>query len=108
MHGASCRKNSVQTINENGEVVRAIDADVLRQEISAAVVEGAQERYLNAKRRDAITHHGVSMSKAPLLRSRRGNFSDESVDHSVSLAVKKFIKWQCFSFLSTDLFPPTT
>lgn len=31
--------------NENGEVVRAIDADVLRQEISAAVVEGPQERY---------------------------------------------------------------
>ena len=31
--------------NENGEVVRAIDADILRQEISAAVVEGPQERY---------------------------------------------------------------
>ena len=34
-----------ETINENGEVVRAVDADILRQEISAAVVEGAQERY---------------------------------------------------------------
>ena len=34
-----------ETINENGEVVRAIDADVLRQEISSAVVEGNQERY---------------------------------------------------------------
>ncbi len=34
-----------ETINEDGEVVRAIDADVLRQEISAVVVEGAQERY---------------------------------------------------------------
>ena len=34
-----------ETKNENGEVVRAIDADVLRQEISAAVVEGSQERY---------------------------------------------------------------
>lgn len=34
-----------ETINEDGEVVRAIDADVLRQEISATVVEGAQERY---------------------------------------------------------------
>lgn len=30
-----------ETINEDGEVVRAIDADVLRQEISAVVVEGA-------------------------------------------------------------------
>ena len=34
-----------ETINEDGEVVRAIDADILRQEISAVVVEGAQERY---------------------------------------------------------------
>ncbi len=34
-----------ETINENGEIVRAIDADVLRQEISASVVEGKQERY---------------------------------------------------------------
>lgn len=31
--------------NEDGEVIRAIDAEVLRQEISAAVVEGPQERY---------------------------------------------------------------
>ncbi len=34
-----------ETVNEYGEAVRAIDADVLRQEISAAVVEGPQERY---------------------------------------------------------------
>ena len=34
-----------ETVNEKGEVVRAIDADVLRQEISAEVVEGNKERY---------------------------------------------------------------
>ena len=34
-----------ETVNENGEVVRAIDADILRQEISCEVVEGRQERY---------------------------------------------------------------
>lgn len=34
-----------EAVNEKGEVVRAIDADVLRQEISATVVEGRQERY---------------------------------------------------------------
>lgn len=34
-----------ETINEAGEVVRAIDADVLRQEISSTVVKGPQERY---------------------------------------------------------------
>lgn len=34
-----------ESIDENGEVVRAIDADVLRQEISCKVVEGRDERY---------------------------------------------------------------
>lgn len=34
-----------ETINENGEVVRAIDKDVLMQEISCTVVDGSEERY---------------------------------------------------------------
>ena len=34
-----------ETKDENGNVVRAIDADVLRQEISSTVVEGPQECY---------------------------------------------------------------
>ena len=34
-----------ETINENGEVVRAIDKDVLMQEISCKVVDGPEERY---------------------------------------------------------------
>ena len=34
-----------ETINENGEVVRAIDKDVLMQEISCTVVDGTEERY---------------------------------------------------------------
>lgn len=34
-----------ETIDENGVVVRAIDKDVLQQEISAVVVEGRDERY---------------------------------------------------------------
>lgn len=34
-----------ETINENGEVVRAIDKDVLMQEISCTVVDGKEERY---------------------------------------------------------------
>lgn len=34
-----------ETIDENGEVVRAIDKDVLMQEISTKVVEGNEERY---------------------------------------------------------------
>ncbi len=34
-----------ETIDENGQVVRAIDKDVLMQEISHTVVEGKEERY---------------------------------------------------------------
>ncbi len=34
-----------ETISDSGEVVRAIDKDVLMQEISCAVVEGSEERY---------------------------------------------------------------
>lgn len=34
-----------ETLDENGEVVRAIDKDVLMQEISCTVVEGKEERY---------------------------------------------------------------
>jgi len=34
-----------ETIDEHGEVVRAIDKDVLMQEISCKVVEGKEERY---------------------------------------------------------------
>ena len=34
-----------ETINENGEVVRAIDKDVLMQEISCTVVDGNEEHY---------------------------------------------------------------
>lgn len=34
-----------ETIDENGEVVRAIDKDILMQEISTRVIEGNEERY---------------------------------------------------------------
>lgn len=34
-----------ETVDENGVVVRAIDKDILMQEINAAVVEGKDERY---------------------------------------------------------------
>ena len=34
-----------ETINENGEVVHAIDADILQQEISGTVIAGGVERY---------------------------------------------------------------
>ena len=43
---ASLFPNAVtETIDENGVVVRAIDKDVLMQEISTTVVDGKEERY---------------------------------------------------------------
>lgn len=43
---ASMFPNAItETIDENGEVVRAIDADVLAQEINTRVVSGKEERY---------------------------------------------------------------
>lgn len=65
-----------ETINENGEVVRAIDADVLAQEINSHVVSGKEERYQFTwpdKRKS------IMLANAPLaaaLRPCRG----ESVD----------------------------
>ena len=35
-----------ETIDDNGQVVRAIDADILREEIACEVVEGKTERYM--------------------------------------------------------------
>ena len=34
-----------ETINDNGEVIRAIDKDVLMQEINTTVIDGKDERY---------------------------------------------------------------
>ena len=34
-----------ETVNENGEIVHAIDADILQQEISGTVIAGGVERY---------------------------------------------------------------
>ena len=65
-----------ETIDENGEVVRAIDKDVLMQEISVKVVEGKDERYQftwpNKK-------NSVLLSNAPISKTLRP-CREESVD----------------------------
>lgn len=65
-----------ETIDENGAVVRAIDKDVLAQEINAHVVEGREERYQFTwpdKRKSILL---ANASIAASLRPSR----DESVD----------------------------
>ena len=78
-----------ETINSNGEVVRAIDADVLRQEISAQVVEGKEERYqfLWPDKRKAVVLANTPISDTlRLVREKsigrdgiRGNIDSENV-----------------------------
>lgn len=65
-----------ETIDENGEVVRAIDKDVLMQEINTRVVDGKEERYQFTwpDKKKAILTANAPISKA--LRPCR----EESVD----------------------------
>lgn len=65
-----------ETINENGEVVRAIDADVLRQEISFKVVEGTAERYQFTW---PDKKNSVLLANAPITETLRP-YRSESVD----------------------------
>lgn len=65
-----------ETIDENGSVVRAIDKDVLAQEINAHVVEGREERYQFTwpdKRKSIL------LANAPIAASLRP-CHEESVD----------------------------
>ena len=65
-----------ETIDENGEVVRAIDADVLAQEINSHVVSGKEERYQFTwpdKRKSIV------LANAPLAAALRP-CRDESLD----------------------------
>lgn len=65
-----------ETVDENGEVVRAIDKDVLMQEISCKVVEGKEERYQFTwpdKRKSVL------LANAPISKTLRP-CREESVD----------------------------
>ena len=65
-----------ETIDENGIVVRAIDKDVLMQEISCKVVEGREERYQFTwpdKKKSVLT------ANAPINKTLRPVREDETV-----------------------------
>lgn len=65
-----------ETINENGEVVRAIDKDVLMQEISCKVVDGNEERYQFTW---PDKKKSVLLANAPINRTLRPVREDETV-----------------------------
>lgn len=57
-----------ETINENGEVVRAIDKDVLMEEISCTVVDGKDERYQFTW---PDKHKSILLANAPISKTLR-------------------------------------
>ena len=66
-----------ETIDENGEVVRAIDKDLLLQEISAKVVDGRDERYQftwPGKRKAILAANAPSMNTLRPCRKESVNF----------------------------------
>ncbi|MBE5851153.1 MAG: site-specific DNA-methyltransferase [Lachnospiraceae bacterium] len=69
-----------ETVDENGDVVRAIDADVLRQEISEQVVEGREERYQftwpDKKRAVVLANSAINATLRPL--KEKSLFFDET------------------------------
>lgn len=65
-----------ETIDENGEVVRAIDKDVLMQEINTKVVDGKEERYQFTW---PDKKKSVLLSNAPINKTLRP-CREESVD----------------------------
>lgn len=68
-----------ETIDDNGEVVRAIDADVLRQEISCKVVEGKDERYQftwpDKRKTVLLANESIDKTLRPL-RDKSDKFDD--------------------------------
>ena len=65
-----------ETMDENGEVVRAIDKDVLMQEISCKVVDGNEERYQFTW---PVKKKSVLLANAPINKTLRP-CREESVD----------------------------
>ena len=65
-----------ETIDENGEVVRAIDKDVLMQEISVKVVEGKEERYQFTW---PDKKKSVLLANAPIAKTLRPVRDDEEI-----------------------------
>lgn len=65
-----------ETIDENGEVIRAIDKDVMMQEISCKVVDGNEERYQFTW---PDKKKSVLLANAPINKTLRP-YREESVD----------------------------
>ena len=88
-----------ETINENGEVVRAIDKDVLMQEISCTVVEGNEERYQFTW---PDKKKSVLLANAPINKTLRPVCEDETVPTGADSEGKPYCSTGSVDFDTTE------
>ena len=88
-----------ETINENGEVVRAIDKDVLMQEISCTVVEGNEERYQFTW---PDKKKSVLLANAPINKTLRPVREDETVPTGADSGGKPYCSTGSVDFDTTE------
>ncbi len=88
-----------ETINESGEVVRAIDKDVLMQEISCKVVDGNEERYQFTW---PDKKKSVLLANAPINRTLRPVREDETVPTGADSEGKPYCSTGSVDFDTTE------
>ena len=88
-----------ETINENGEVIRAIDKDVLMQEISCTVVDGNEERYQFTW---PDKKKSVLLANAPINKTLRPVREDESVPTGADSEGKPYCSSGSVNFDTTE------
>ena len=88
-----------EAINENGEVVRAIDKDVLMQEISCTVVDGNEERYQFTW---PDKKKSVLLANAPINKTLRPVREDETVPTGADSEGKPYCSTGSVDFDTTE------
>ena len=88
-----------ETIDENGEVVRAIDKDVLMQEINTKVVDGKEERYQFTW---PDKKKSVLLANAPINKTLRPVREDETVPTGADSEGKPYCSSGSVNFDTTE------
>lgn len=88
-----------ETVNDNGEVVRAIDKDVLMQEISCTVVDGNEERYQFTW---PDKKKSVLLANAPINKTLRPVREDETVPTGADSEGKPYCSTGSVDFDTTE------
>ena len=88
-----------ETINENGEVVRAIDKDVLMQEIACTVLDGNEERYQFTW---PDKKKSVLLANAPINKTLRPVREDETVPTGADSEGKPYCSTGSVDFDTTE------